>query len=82
MPGDYAGLAAKWADETRIPQANKLLAMFIPVAAPTSGWNPIMAWDRYMRAGTLTEGTDDMVDRMAEAVKTVISRSGQVRLTN
>ena len=82
MPRNYAGLTAKWNDGNVIPQANKLLAMFVPNAAPTSGWDPVMAWDRYMHAGTLTDGTSQMVDRLADVVATVIATSGKVRLTN
>ncbi len=82
MPRNYAGLTAKWNDENVIPQANKLFAMFIPNAAPTSGWDPVMAWDRYMRAGTLTDGTSQMIDRLADAVASVVATHGKVRLTN
>ncbi len=82
MPRNYADLTTKWSNSTKIPQENKLLALFIPTAAPTSGWEPIMDWDRLMRAGTLTDGTDNMVRRIAEAVATIDSATKGSRLTN
>jgi Flp pilus assembly protein TadG len=81
MPRDYAGLRAKWDNEAKIPQTNKLLATFMPAGAPTSGWDPIFAWPRYMAAGTLTGGTNQMVSSIADAVSTVVAKSGSVRLT-
>jgi Putative Flp pilus-assembly TadE/G-like len=81
MPRNYAGLRAKWDDEAKIPQTNKLLATFMTPGAPTSGWNPIFAWPRYMAAGTLTGGTNQMVSSIADAVSTVVAKSGSVRLT-
>ena len=82
MPRNYADLTAKWSDGTKIPQENKLLTLFIPTSAPTTDWAPVMDWDRFMRAGTLTDGTDNMVRHIAEAVATIDSTNKGSRLTN
>ena len=82
MPRDYAGLLEKWTDSTKIPQANKLLAMFIPDSALTNNWQAVQAWDRFMHVGTLTDGTNQMVARLADAVETIVAKSAAVRLTN
>ena len=80
MPRDYAGLAAKWADPARIPQDNKLLVHFYPNGLPqsgiaptnpASGWAPILAWDKYLRGGTLDEGVTRMIEKIADAVATM-----------
>ena len=81
MPRDYAGLRAKWDSETSIPQKNKLLATFMPPSAPSSGWDPVQAWPRTMRAGSLTDGTDQMVNSIVDAVSTIVSKSAATRLT-
>ena len=81
MPRDYAGLRSKWDDEAKIPQRHKLLATFMPVGAPTVGWDPIFTWPSYMNAGTLTGGTTQMVSSIVDAVQTVVGTSAAVRLT-
>ncbi len=90
MPRDYAGLAAKWSDPAVIPQANKLLVHFYPNGLPqsgiaptdpTSGWAPILAWDKYMRGGALDDGVTHMIEKIADAVATMPVSSTPV-LTN
>lgn len=81
MPRDYSGLRAKWDSELNIPQKNKLLATFMPLSAPTVGWDPIQAWPRTMRAGTLRDGTNQMVDSIVDAVSTIVAQSAATRLT-
>jgi hypothetical protein len=81
MPRTYAGMQAKWKDESVIPQANKLLAFFTPVSAPDSGYLPIKSWDRFLQAGTLTDGTRQMVDKLADAVAQIAGGLGNLRIT-
>ena len=82
MPRTYASLKAKWDTEINIPQANKLLAFFKP-SAPHPGWAPIQLWNRYLSAGTLTQGTNAMVNSIGAAVATLDRAAGSpmVRLT-
>lgn len=81
MPRDYAGLAAKWRSESAIPQKNKLFTMFMPHATPITRWQPVMAWDRFKRAGSLTEGTSRMVNAIVDAVMEVARPGGVSRLS-
>ena len=81
MPRTYAGLEAKWTSEAVIPQANKLLAFFTPVAAPDFGYAPVKTWNRFLQAGTLSSGTTQMVDSIAGAVAQVAGGPGAVRLS-
>jgi Flp pilus assembly protein TadG len=82
MPRDYAGLAGKWNSEAKIPQQNKLLAMFIPSSRTTGGWAPITAWSRYTYAGSLTDGTGMMIDKIVDAIASIKSKTAIARLTN
>jgi Flp pilus assembly protein TadG len=81
MPRSYAGLLAKWRDGSKIPQANKLLATFTRPSAPSTGWQPVMQWDRYMSAGTLSDGTGQLVDRLATVVSTIAGGPTKTRLS-
>ena len=81
MPRTYAGLTAKWADETTIPQANKLLAFFTDASVADTNYRPIKAWDRFLQAGTLTEGTTQLVAKLADSVAKVAGGTGNLRLT-
>jgi Flp pilus assembly protein TadG len=82
MPRNYAGLTAKWEDDAVIPQANKLLAFFTPTSAPDVAYRPIKAWNRFLQAGTLSDGTSAMVQNIANAVAQIPSGPGSVRLMN
>jgi hypothetical protein len=81
MPRTYDDLRAKWRDPAKVPQANKLLATFRRPSAPTNGWQPVLGWDRYMDAGTLTAGTTTLVETLAQAVTTIAGQSSKARLT-
>jgi Flp pilus assembly protein TadG len=81
MPRTYSGLKAKWTDEQTIPQVNKLLAFFVSASATDANYQPIKAWDRYMHAGTLTEGTTNLVEKLADSVAKVAGGTGSLRLS-
>ncbi len=80
MPRDYAGLAGKWNSEAKIPQQNKMLAMFIPSSRTMGGWQPITAWNRYTYAGSLTDGTGMMIDKIVDAIAKIKSKTAVARL--
>jgi Flp pilus assembly protein TadG len=82
MPRNYTDLTAKWNDDTIIPQTNKLLAFFTPASAPDSGYVPIKAWSRFLQAGTLADGTNQLVQSIANAVAQIPTGSNTVRLMN
>jgi Flp pilus assembly protein TadG len=82
MPRNYAGLTAKWQSEATIPQQNKMLAMFGPDSGYSNGWQPIMSWDRYFSAGSLTEGTNGMMAKIADAVSTLLPNNRGATLTD
>jgi Flp pilus assembly protein TadG len=82
MPRDYAGLTAKWNDDAVIPQSNKLLAFFTPLSASDTNYLPVKAWDRFQQAGTLADGTDQMIASIATALSKMPAGVGTVRLMN
>ena len=81
MPRNYADLQSKWQDENVIGQEKKLLALFIKPSAPTSGWDPLMQWDKYINAGTLDDGNTMMVNKIADAIATMDDVGLTARLT-
>ena len=82
MPLDYAGLLQKWDDPARIPQANKVLAFFVPAGQLLNNWAPVTAWDRYVLAGSVSDAMTGMVTRLVDAVATVPSGMQATRLMN
>jgi Flp pilus assembly protein TadG len=82
MPRNYADLQAKWDNDAVMPQANKLLAFFTPSGVPDVGYQPIKAWNRFLQAGTLSDGTTAMVQNIANAVAQIPSGPGTARLMN
>jgi Flp pilus assembly protein TadG len=81
MPRTYAGLKAKWQDPLKLAQSSKMLATFRPAASRTAGWQPIFEWDSYVAAGTLNEGTTQLIDKLADAVATMVSSSTMAHLS-
>jgi Flp pilus assembly protein TadG len=81
MPRTYAGLKAKWQDPLKVAQSNKMLATFRGSASRTTGWRPVLEWDQHVAAGTLSEGTTQLIDKLADAVATMTSHSTLSRLS-
>ena len=81
MPRDYGALLSKWRADATIPQDGKMLALFIQPSAPTTGWNQIKTWDGFVAAGTLRDGTTQMVDKLADAVSQIVNRGATTRLS-
>ena len=82
MPLDYAGLLQKWDDPARIPQTNKVLAMFAPDVQLTNNWVPVTTWDRYVHGGDVLDAMSGMITKLVDAVATVPSGFHAARLTN
>lgn len=70
MPRDYPGLRAKWDAPRVIDQDHKLLVLFTN-NVNVEGWSTLRDWPGFVRGGTLTQGTDDMVDAIARAIAKV-----------
>jgi Putative Flp pilus-assembly TadE/G-like len=73
FPRDYPGFEAKWNDNARIDQENKLLVTFMP-SSGTPVWNKIKSWQHYFSGGTLAAGNTDMVNKIADAIATLPQR--------
>jgi Flp pilus assembly protein TadG len=71
MPRDYAGLTAKWNDPKQIDQNNKMLVFF--GNSQRQGWKPLRDWNGFIEGGSLTDGTTDMVRKIADAIASKIS---------
>ena len=57
-----------------------MLAMFIPSSRTMGGWQPITAWNRYTYAGSLTDGTGMMIDKIVDAIAKIKSKTAVARL--
>lgn len=75
MPRSHAGLLVKWNNPAVIDQGNRMLVFFGGPTKPAdgkpadpNGWPPLMAWPGFAVGGTLTQGTNDMVAKIADAI--------------
>ncbi len=80
MPRTTAGLRAKWMNSGVIDQAHKLLVFFgnprvaqSDYLGPALGWSDVATWPGFVVGGTLTQGNQQMVSRIADAIATKIS---------
>jgi len=79
MPRTTAGLRAKWMDPNVIDQYRKLLVFFGNPSVTQSdyygvatGWADVKTWPSFIVGGTLTQGNQQMVSRIADAIATKI----------
>jgi Flp pilus assembly protein TadG len=75
MPRTTAGLRAKWMDANVIDQYRKLLVFFGNPSVSQSdyygvatGWADVKTWPNFVVGGTLTQGNQQMVSRIADAI--------------
>jgi hypothetical protein len=80
MPRSHTGLLFKWNDATKIDQVNRMLVFFGNPDSPEdgqlrdpNGWPPLTQWPGFTQGGTLTEGTNTMVVKIADAVAAKLS---------
>jgi hypothetical protein len=80
MPRSHAGLLLKWNDATKIDATNRMLVFFGNPITPEdgrggnpNGWQPITRWPGFLQGGSLTQGTNDMVLKIADAVVAKLS---------
>jgi Flp pilus assembly protein TadG len=80
MPRAHSGLLMKWNDATKIDQVNRMLVFFGDPINPEdgkggnpNGWLPLTKWPGFMQGGTLTQGTNNMVIKMADAIAAKLS---------
>lgn len=79
FPRSYPGLLNKWNDAGVISQLNKLLIFFGNPDLSSNdndgkadGWQNVKTWPRYTLGGTLTEGNQNMVSKIADAISKVV----------
>jgi len=79
MPRSTAALRAKWMSSSTIDQTRKLLVFFgNPDVAQSDfygqakGWADVKTWPNFVLGGTLTQGNQQMVSRIADAIATRI----------
>lgn len=75
MPRTTAGLRAKWMDASVIDQYRKLMVFFgnpsvsgNDYLGKATGWADVMTWPNFTVGGTLTQGNQQMVSRIADAI--------------
>lgn len=80
MPRAHSGLLMKWNDATKIDQGNRMLVFFgnpnnpeDGEAGDPNGWPPLTKWPGFMQGGTLTQGTNNMVLKIADAIVAKLS---------
>lgn len=80
MPRTTAALRAKWMSSGVIDQGHKLLVFFgnprvsqSDYVGPALGWADVATWPGFVVGGTLTQGNQQMVTRIADAIATRIS---------
>jgi Flp pilus assembly protein TadG len=80
MPRSHSGLLVKWNNAAAVDQANRMLMFFGGPTKPANGkpadpngWPPLMAWPGFTVGGTLTQGTNDMVVKIADAIAAKLS---------
>lgn len=64
MPTTYAGLESMWNSASVIDQDNKVFAYF----GPGKNWTNLYGWDGFYNGGGLTNGADDMMRGLADAI--------------
>lgn len=69
-PTSHNSFEALWNDGGVINQRRKTLIHFGPGAG--DGWNNIQTWDRYVFGGTLLQGNQQGVERIAREIKKAI----------
>lgn len=79
FPRSYPGLLSKWNDPAVINQLNKLLVFFgnpnlnsNDEDGKADGWQQVKQWPRFTVGGTLTEGNQNMVSKIADAIVKVV----------
>jgi Flp pilus assembly protein TadG len=75
MPRTTSGLRAKWMDANVIDQYRKLMVFFGNPAVSgvdnygnATGWADVKTWPNFVVGGTLTQGNQQMVSRIADAI--------------
>ncbi|PHP66915.1 hypothetical protein CSC94_12520 [Zhengella mangrovi] len=64
MPATYSALKAVWSNPSVIDQDNKIFAYF----GPGKNWTNLYGWDGFYNGGGLTNGADDMMRGLADAI--------------
>jgi hypothetical protein len=75
MPRTHTGLLGKWNDPIKIDQLNRMLVFFGNPITPEdgkggdpNGWQPVSKWPGFLQGGTLTQGTNSLVLKIADAI--------------
>jgi Flp pilus assembly protein TadG len=75
MPRSHSGLLVKWNNPAAIDQGNRMLVFFGGPAKPEdgkpvdpNGWPPLMSWPGFTVGGTLANGTNDMIAKIADVI--------------
>lgn len=79
MPRTTAGLRAKWMNSAVVDQHHKLLIFFgnpdvvqSDYYGQAKGWADVKTWPDFIIGGTLTQGNQQMVSRIADAIATKV----------
>ncbi|WP_293864390.1 pilus assembly protein TadG-related protein [uncultured Alsobacter sp.] len=79
FPRSYPGLLSKWNDPAVVNQLNMLLIFFgnpdlnsNDDDGKADGWQTVKTWPRFTVGGTLTEGNQNMVSKIADAIAKVV----------
>lgn len=79
FPRSYPLLLEKWNDPAVINQLNKLMVFFgnpdlnsNDNDGKADGWQQVKQWPRFTVGGTLTEGNQNMVSKIADAIVKVV----------
>ncbi len=79
MPRTTAGLRAKWVNSAVVDQHHKLLIFFgnpdvvqSDYFGQAKGWADVKTWPDFIIGGTLTQGNQQMVSRIADAIATKV----------